>query len=275
MAKRKNSDNIDALQSEMNSILNKFEGNSVSDNNSDGNNSLSDILETPESVIADVDFFKLESDLESDAKELITILYNTYFDAGLLSRSELLKKKKVLDEMNLSNMLFQVKTIKMAIMSIMQVFQSGNPAAKLVESFSDLQLKFSEVTKNLANYMIFLETNYKNKQDELIDTFKSKGNLIENAANTSNDAKTDIYQENVQVEDSDSDDDDDAVLVNDPKKLVDMVKSDRPVNIENPRDINRPLTDPTRKEKLADEYDVKLNDVEDDMDYNVLNDELI
>jgi len=114
-----------------------------------------------------IDFEEMNAAFMKRAKEITTSVFDFYVSIGILDSHEYLKQKKMIDENNISNLFFQVKTIKFAIEKIMQEINSGNMQPRFFEVLGQLQDKLSNAIKTKANYILFLEDSYKKMKNEV------------------------------------------------------------------------------------------------------------
>ena len=106
------------------------------------------------------DFEEMSSQFTKKAREITNSLFKNYVDIGIFEESDYAKHKKELDTINISNLFFQLKTIKITIIKVMEEITSGNTHPRLIEVMGQLQDKMAAVTKMQANYIIFLEETY-------------------------------------------------------------------------------------------------------------------
>ena len=66
----------------------------------------------------------------------------------------------------MSNIFFQIKTLKITITKIMEEITTGNTAPRLMEVFGQLQDKLKTLVQTQANHMLFLEETYKKINNE-------------------------------------------------------------------------------------------------------------
>lgn len=110
---------------------------------------------------SDYDFDEMSKQLTSKAREITDALYKNFVDVGIFNKSEYHKYKKELDTINISNLFFQLKTVKIVIIKIMEEITTGNTHPRLIEVLGQMQDKLSAITKTQANYMLFLEETYR------------------------------------------------------------------------------------------------------------------
>jgi uncharacterized Zn finger protein len=106
------------------------------------------------------DFEEMSNQFTKKAREITDSLFKNFVDIGIFEENDYAKHKKELDTINISNLFFQLKTIKITIMKVMEEITSGNTHPRLIEVMGQLQDKMASITKMQANYMIFLEETY-------------------------------------------------------------------------------------------------------------------
>ena len=114
-----------------------------------------------------INFAELNAGFERQAKEITSSMLKFYSDLGVLDKYEYIKEKQKLDNTSISNIFFQLKTIRMAIERIAEEINQGNTHPRLFEVFGQLQDKLTAVVKTQANYMLFLEDTYKKIKGEI------------------------------------------------------------------------------------------------------------
>lgn len=113
-----------------------------------------------------IDFEEMHQGFMKRASDITSSVFDFYVSMGLLDNHEYLKQKKAMDDGNISNIFFQIKTIKFAIEKIMQEINAGSTHPRLFEVMGQLQDKLANAIKTQANYILFLEDSYKKmKQD--------------------------------------------------------------------------------------------------------------
>jgi len=146
------------------------------------------------------DFEEMSAQFTVKAKEITDSLFKNFVDIGIFEKNDYAKHKKELDTINISNLFFQLKTIKITIIKVMEEITSGNTHPRLIEVMGQLQDKMASITKMQANYVLFLEDTYRqlnsaapvNPDSEVIDSSSNEGqffitvgtkNLIESLPN--------------------------------------------------------------------------------------------
>jgi hypothetical protein len=116
------------------------------------------------------DFEKMSQQFTKKAREITDSLFKNFVDIGIFEENDYAKHKKELDTINISNLFFQLKTLKITIIKVMEEITSGNTHPRLLEVMGQLQDKMAAITKTQANYIIFLEETYqKLNQDKPVN----------------------------------------------------------------------------------------------------------
>jgi gas vesicle protein len=113
------------------------------------------------------DFELMSDQFTEKARSITDSLFKNFVDIGIFEKNDYAKHKKELDTINISNLFFQLKTLKIAIMKVMEEISSGNTHPRLLEVMGQLQDKMANITKTQANYILFLEDTYKKLNSEL------------------------------------------------------------------------------------------------------------
>lgn len=125
-----------------------------------------------------IDFDEMNAKFKRQANNLTSSLIKYYVDAGLIEREDYHRFKKELDDSSLENILFQIKSLRMAIERIMEDINQGNTHPRLYEVFGQLHDKLANVVKIQANYILFLEDTYRRVKAEIVSS-KTDGNVTE------------------------------------------------------------------------------------------------
>jgi hypothetical protein len=145
------------IKGELEDLLRSYSGgptNSEDDHNID--EQLSEIAAAPP-----LNFMEMNAAFERQAKDITNSMLKAYVDLGIIEKSDYVKQKQLVDNSSIQNILFQLKTIRMAIENIAEQINQGNTHPRLFEVFGQLQDKLTSVVKTQANYMLFLEDTYK------------------------------------------------------------------------------------------------------------------
>lgn len=167
-------ENKKALKNEIESLLSGMNHQEFDDLNAD-----KELMEDvkPESPY---DFDEMTEGFNKKAQEITDSLFEYYVELGILEENNYIKLKKEMDTVNMSNILFQIKTLKITITKIMEEITTGNTNPRLMEVFGQLQDKLKTLTQTQANHLLFLEESYKriNSEDP-----KNANNSLNNNSN--------------------------------------------------------------------------------------------
>ncbi len=166
----------DEIQSLLGSLSHEDQGSLVIDDQ------LSEAT-TPESPY---DFEMMSQQFTKKAREITNSLFKNFVDLGVFEENDYAKHKKELDTINISNLFFQLKTLKITIIKVMEQITSGNTHPRLIEVMGQLQDKMASITKTQANYILFLEETYKqlnndkpvNGNEEQVDSDSQEGQFF-------------------------------------------------------------------------------------------------
>lgn len=183
------------------------------------------------------DFEQMSRQFTRKAREITDSLFKNFVDVGIFKENDYAKHKKELDTINISNLFFQLKTLKLTIIKVMEEITSGNTHPRLLEVMGTLQDKMAAITKTQANYIIFLEDTYRKLNSE--------------------------KPTNANSEIINSKDDEGQFFITIGTK--NMSKSlDEAENSENKTSLETVLVDPSKKNELMREKNIELE--EDDLD---------
>jgi hypothetical protein len=112
------------------------------------------------------DFEEMSNQFTNKARQITDSLFKNFVDVGIFEENDYAKHKKELDTINISNLFFQLKTIKITIIKVMEEITSGNTHPRLIEVMGQLQDKMASITKMQANYVLFLEDTYRKLNSE-------------------------------------------------------------------------------------------------------------
>lgn len=112
------------------------------------------------------DFEKMSEQFTEKARDITDSLFKNFVDVGIFEKNDYARHKKELDTINISNLFFQLKTLKITVIKIMEEISAGNTHPRLIEVMGQLQDKMANITKMQANYILFLEDTYKKLNEE-------------------------------------------------------------------------------------------------------------
>lgn len=115
----------------------------------------------------------------SDAQALMNSVANFYVDPGAHGHLELMELKKKVDAMNVSAMMFQMKSAQHAITKLLEEIDLGNMHPRLFEVLAQLQSQIMQMPKDYQQYLEKMEQNYKKVNLELEEKKHSGGVVLD------------------------------------------------------------------------------------------------
>lgn len=113
-------------------------------------------------TIKPLDFDAIKEDADIKAEEIVESAVLLYLPKEFVFEHDYVNQKMMIDKMTVSNLIFQMKTAEHAIKKLLEDIDSGNMAPRSFEVLASLQKSKMEIVKHLAQFMVILETNYKN-----------------------------------------------------------------------------------------------------------------
>ena len=233
------------VKDELQNLLSSFEGSVISGKN-DKDDVVDDQMFKMKRDDTMINFTELNPQIKTQAVSVMDAMYKMYVDLKVINETEYLAKKKDLFSMDLTNIFFQLKTIKTVIEVVTEEITAGNTHPRLIESFCSLQEKFSAIIKSHANYLFYAEKE-----------IKATANMKAIAQGE---------QPETVVEDAE------FYTTSDSKKLIDHINQSNPY-MDKVKDIGNDLINPGAKEELMDKLKidkklVQTDKEEDDKGYN-------
>jgi hypothetical protein len=141
-------------------------------------NILSDTDELPRLKTTEMmDFAGEKSTALSEAKALLDSITKFYVDLDQTESHVEFKKKA--DTMNLSAMMFQLKSAQHAITKILEEIDLGNMHPRLFEVLAQLQSQIMQMPKDYQAYLEKMEQNYKKTKIEIEEKRHSGGMVLD------------------------------------------------------------------------------------------------
>lgn len=112
----------------------------------------------------DIDNLKLE--VESEARIIVEALSKFYNDIINVSDDHYIKHKQKIDSLNISTMVFQIRTSQHAITKLIEEIDDNPSNARLFEVLAQLQHQLMQLPKNFSSYLSQMEKNYKELKKE-------------------------------------------------------------------------------------------------------------
>lgn len=136
-----------------------------------------------------MDFESEKSSSSTEARSLLDSLVKFYFDSDLIEENAYLEYRKKIDSMNISSMMFQLKSGQHAITKLLEEIDMGNMHPRLFEVLAQLQGQIMQMSKDHQAYLDKMENSYK-RMKETVDDKNYRGGIAlpdspENATNSS------------------------------------------------------------------------------------------
>jgi len=122
-----------------------------------------------------MDYSEEKSTAFTEAKALLDSLTDFYVDAQRMGGADHLEQKKKMDAINLSAMMFQLKSAQHAITKILEEIELGNTQPRLFEVLASLQSQIMQMPKDYQNYMDKMEQGYKKLRIEIDEKNHANG----------------------------------------------------------------------------------------------------
>jgi hypothetical protein len=119
----------------------------------------------------------------SEAKSMLDSLANFYFEQNLIEENTYIQYKKKIDSMNISSMMFQLKSGQHAITKLLEEIDLGSATPRLFEVLAQLQSQIISVSKDYQIYMEKMERNYLKIKEEMDVQKSNNGMLIDGTQN--------------------------------------------------------------------------------------------
>lgn len=121
-----------------------------------------------------MNFTDEKSSALSDAKALLDSIADFYIDSKLMDSASHVDLKKKIDAMNLSSMMFQLKSAQHAITKLLEEIDLGNMHPRIFEVLAQLQAQIMQMPKDYQAYLEKMETNYKKTRIEIDEKSQSR-----------------------------------------------------------------------------------------------------
>lgn len=239
------------IQDELNELLKGF-------SSEDGDIADKELSEVDE-IECPIDFEELEKEYEEKAKTIIKAFLKTFVDEDMIDDRAYLDAKSGLDEMDLSTIFYQIKTIKLTINAMMRNIMTGNHKARDIEVMGQLQTKLTDLIKTRANYFLFLEDSYRKTNQDYVE----KQSL---PAPQNVDPAHQI--ENHQY----GDNEEDYYISAGTKSIIESLPAS---NLKNDDAMDNDLTDPNKKTDLMTKNGIEFTDEDEDENDSLDLDEMI
>jgi len=115
----------------------------------------------------------------TEARALMDSVAKFYVDPGAHGHVELLDLKKKVDAMNVSAMMFQMKSAQHAITKLLEEIDLGNMHPRIFEVLAQLQSQIMQMPKDYQTYLEKMEQSYKRVNTELEEKRHSGGVMMD------------------------------------------------------------------------------------------------
>lgn len=129
-----------------------------------------------------MDYDEEKSTAFTEANSLLDSLTNFYLDPDKIGAPDHLDQKKKIDAINISSMMFQLKSAQHAITKILEEIELGNTHPRLFEVLGQLQSQIMQMPKDYQNYMDKMEQGYKRLRVEVEQKNHSEGISMERSS---------------------------------------------------------------------------------------------
>ena len=208
----------------------------------------------------------LDVKFKAQARGVIESMYDFYLDMGVIDKPDYLERRKAIDGLGLSSIFLQLKQTKEVLNTVVDQINSGNVQPRMIEAYTTINGQFSELIRNQANYLLFLEESYKKSKSEVSVYNMNK------PSGGSGGGGGQVYIES----------DSDFYVTADVTKLVEEIKNNSPVTYEEAKggrveymkkyDDVKSYIDPNNKSVLLETVDVDPTIIEDDGSSNMYGD---
>jgi len=113
----------------------------------------------------------------TEARSLMDSVAKFYVDPGSHGHVEFLDLKKKVDAMNVSSMMFQMKSAQHAITKLLEEIDLGNMHPRIFEVLAQLQSQIMQMPKDYQAYLEKMEQSYKRVNTEL-EVKKHSGGVV-------------------------------------------------------------------------------------------------
>ena len=113
-----------------------------------------------------MDFYAVKEETETAAKNVLNSVMEFYLTKKMIKKDEYVKFKSKIDEMNMSNLQFSLRSTQHAIIKMLQEIDMGNTHPRIFEVLATLNNQLMVAVKHMASYMLTLEEGYKKIRDD-------------------------------------------------------------------------------------------------------------
>jgi hypothetical protein len=116
-----------------------------------------------------VNFLVLQETVRDESADIMDSISAFFIDSDHISDIGYVKSRITVDKITLNNILFNLKTSEFALMKILEEIDDGNTHPRMFEALSVIQSRNLEFTKTLSQFVVVMETNYKNMKLDVED----------------------------------------------------------------------------------------------------------
>lgn len=113
-----------------------------------------------------MNYEKVKTYSDGKSETIVNSIAEFYLNPEIISSIPYVQQKSVVDKITVSNLLFQMKTAEHAIIKLLEEIDGGNLHPRTFEVLASLQRSKMEIVKHLAQFMVIMETNYKNLKED-------------------------------------------------------------------------------------------------------------
>lgn len=143
---------------------------------SDQNNLVNNANQLPKLEIKKTNFGKVKKNANQLAFRTIDRLMKFYLSEHIISQEEYIQIKAKHERLNLSAILFQLKTAEKSIVHLMQTIENGEMTPRMFEVLASLQKSILDITRMHTLSMIAAEESFKRLAHD-IDIYKQDSNI--------------------------------------------------------------------------------------------------
>lgn len=113
-----------------------------------------------------IDFGEIKEKADSMSERYMKKIVK-FFVLNKNTKDTYIEEKMQLDKLILSSLIFQMKTAEHSIIKLLEQIDSGNISPKMFDSLGNLQKSKMDIIKHLVQFMVILETSYKNLNQDI------------------------------------------------------------------------------------------------------------
>lgn len=114
-----------------------------------------------------LDYHTVKENTDKEADDIVSSIAEFYLDKAIIQEHDYVRQKSYVDQITVSNLLFQMKTAEHAIIKLLEEIDNGSTHPRTFEVLSSLQRSKMEIVKHLAQFMVIMENNYKSLKEDV------------------------------------------------------------------------------------------------------------